>query len=55
MNIIDKRMKTFHTLLIKHYNAKSTEDKELIKISQNSKGYSIQNFHGANTKYTFNL
>ena len=27
--------------------------KELIKIAQNNKDYSIQNFHGADKKYSF--
>ena len=28
------------------------KDKELIKIAQNNKDYSIQNFHGADKKYS---
>ena len=27
-------------------------DKELIKIAQNNKDYSVQNFHGTNKKYS---
>ena len=31
---------------------KSIKDKELIKIKQNNKYYSVQNVHGADKKYS---
>ena len=41
-----------HPIHYKTIMQNQQKDKELISIAQNERNYSIQNFHGANTKYS---